>query len=100
MVSKFLSKFSSTGSIENSDFTWRRKKLTSEADRRLFRMVRTNRRQTLNETLNDLTFRHDDQIDTPLSVRTMTRRLFDEGFKCRRPSKTTTMSKTNWKKRM
>ena len=48
-VSKFLSKFSSTGSIENRDRTERRKKSTLQADRRLFRMVRTNKRQTLND---------------------------------------------------
>lgn len=95
-VSKFLSKFSSTGSIENHDRTGRRKKSTSQADRRLFRMVRTNRRQTL----NDLTCRHNSQIDTPLSARTVRRRLFDEGFKRRQPSKTTTISKTNREKRM
>ena len=59
-------------------------------------MVCTNRRQTL----NDLTCRHNGQIDTPLSARTNRRRLFNKGFKHRRPAKTTTISKINREKRM
>lgn len=84
-----------SGEVENVNRSGRKKKTSAQADRVLFRMVRNNRRQTLNE----LTSRYNEQTETELSSRTVRRRLFDEGFKRKRVSKATTISKINREKR-
>lgn len=95
-ISKYLQRCETSDDHENVVRRGRRKKTDDRHDRQLFRLVKSNRRQTL----DDLTCRFNQQCSPNLSSRTVRRRLFDEGYKRRRVSKVTTISKVNREKRI
>ena len=94
-VSKIIQRWQMHDDDENNSGRGKVKSTSARSDRGLFRMVRKNRRQTL----NDLTSRFNEMYGNNLSARTVRRRLFNEGYKRRRVSKATTISKINREKR-
>ena len=95
-VSKMIQRSRLEDNEESSRRRGHKKKTSVRNDRTLFRTVRKNRRQTL----NDVTSRFNVSYGQDLSTRTVRRRLFEEGYKRRRVSKATTVSKINRDKRM
>jgi hypothetical protein len=79
------------GNIENLPQSGGRRKTTPRDDRILFRSTKTNRRQTL----KDVTARFNQRTGCNVSSRTVCRRLFQEGYKCRVVSKKITISQVN-----
>ena len=88
-ISKIIQRSRSQGNEENTSRRGGIKKTSDRSDRDLFRMVRKNRRQTL----KDATSRFNESYEQDLSARSVRRRLFEEGYKRRRVSKATTVSK-------
>ncbi|MCG8112906.1 MAG: IS630 family transposase [Candidatus Thiodiazotropha taylori] len=90
-VLKFLKRFKLCGSIENKQRSGRPRKTDSRADRRLIRILKVNRRKTL----QDLTSAFNDQTPTKISRTTVKRRLKFHGYKRRVVKKKTVISKKN-----
>ena len=90
-VSKFLKRVRERGNEENLLRPGRQRKTDIRGDRRLFRVVRENRKQTL----EDLTNKFNNTSVDNLSSRTVRRRLFESGYKRRVISKKITIRKEN-----
>ena len=90
-VSKFLKRARERGNEENLPRPGRQRKTDIWGDRRLFRVVRENRKQTL----EDLTNKFNNTSVDNLSSRTVRRRLFESGYKRRVISKKITIRKEN-----
>jgi transposase-like protein len=90
-VNKFLKRVRERRNEENLSRPGRQRKTDIRGDRRLCRMVRENRRQTL----EDLTNKFNNTSVDNLSSRTVRRRLFGSGYKRRVISKKITIRKEN-----
>lgn len=95
-VSNFLKRFLDRGNTENLLRSGRQRKLDDRAKRRLVRMVRGNRRQTL----EDLTSKFNNSAVVKVSSRTVRRRLFESEYKRHVVSKTISIRKVNRSRRM
>ena len=73
-ISKFLKRFEERESCENSERSGRPKLTTSQGDRRLFRLVKRERRQSL----GDITQEYNSATPRPVSKRTIQRRLHSD----------------------
>jgi transposase len=94
-IQKFLKRMRERGNIENLPRS-RGRRTTPRDDRILFRSAKTNRRQTL----KDETTRINQRTSCNVSSRTVCRRLFREGYKCRVVSKKITISQINRQRRV
>ena len=90
-VNKFLKRVRERRNEENLPRPGRQRKTDIRGDRRLCRMVRENRRQTLEDLRNKF---NNTSVDN-LSSRTVRRRLFESGYNRRVISKEITTRKEN-----
>jgi transposase len=90
-INKCLKRVRERGNEENLPRPGRPRKTDIRGDRILFRMVRENRRQTLEDLRNKF---NNTSVDN-LSSRTVRRRLFESGYKRRVISKKITIRKEN-----
>lgn len=94
-ISKFLKRYRERGSEENIQRSGRRKKIGARDERKLYRLLRFDRRRTLNE----ITQEYNGQTLNPVSSKTVRRQLKFEGFSRHRVTKKTTISPVNREKR-
>lgn len=90
-INNFLKRVKERGNEENLPRTGRRIKTDSRADHRLFRIVRENRRQTL----EDLATKFNNISVENISSRTVRRRLFENQYKRHVVSKKITIKREN-----
>lgn len=90
-VLKFLKRFRFSGSLEKGHRSGRPRKTDDRAERRLIRVVKTNRRKTL----KDITSIYNSQTPTKISLTTVKRRLKFHGYKRRVVKKKIVISKQN-----
>lgn len=95
-VSRILKKFFQKGSVENDPRSGRPRVTDVRGDRKLYRIVKTNRRQSL----QDITSTFNRNEGTRLSKRTVRRRLHQEGYRRGKIQKTLTISKVNRQRRI
>ena len=94
-VQKFLKRVRERGNVENLPRSGSRRKTTPRDDRILYRSIKSNRRQTL----KDVTSRFNARTGYSVSTRTVSRRLFEDGYRRCVVSKKTTISRVNREKR-
>ena len=94
-VYTFLKRNKERGSIENKKSRGRSRKTDERGDRKLFRLVKRERRKPLKE----LCARFNEENHVHLSARTVYRRLKEEGFKRRVVKKKTVVSRVNRERR-
>lgn len=95
-VGRILKKFFQKGSVENDPRSGRPRVTDVRGDRKLYRIVKTNRRQSL----QDITSTFNRNEGTHLSKRTVRRRLHQEGYRRGKIQKTLTISKVNRQRRI
>lgn len=95
-VGRILKKFFQKGSVENDPRSGRPRVTDVRGDRKLYRIVKTNRRQSL----QDITSTFNRNEGTRLSKRTVRRRLHQEGYRRGKIQKTLTISKVNRQRRI
>ena len=83
------------GNVENLPRSGSRRKTTPRDDRILYRSIKSNRRRTL----KDVTSRFNSRTGYSVSTRTVSRRLFEDGYRRCVVSKKTTISRVNREKR-
>jgi transposase len=86
-VSKFLKRYTTRGSSENSARSGRPRKTDDRGDRKILRCVKSNRRQTL----KDITDKVNSKLPNSISSRTVRRRLRFSNFTRRKTRKTLTI---------
>ncbi|XP_071123981.1 uncharacterized protein [Mytilus edulis] len=90
-INKFLKRFHCSGSEENNGRSGRRKKIDISDDRKLQRLLRTDRRQTLGE----ITDAFNGQAYIPVSSMTVRKQLKYNGCKRHTETKKTPISPVN-----
>lgn len=95
-VGRILKKFFQKGSVENDPRSGRSRVTDVRGDRKLYRIIKTNRRQSL----QDITSTYNRNEGTRLSKRTVRRRLHQEGYRRGKIQKTLTISKVNRQRRI
>lgn len=95
-VGRILKKFNESGSVENNRRSGRPRLTDDRGDRKIFRLVKTNRRQSL----RDITTSFNNTVSVKVSNRTVRRRLKQEGYRRGKIQKTLTISKVNRQRRI
>lgn len=90
-VYKFLKRYKQTGSLEKRKSSGRPRKTDERGDRKLFRIVKRDRRKCLKE----LCVRFNEESHVQVSCRTVLRRLKSVGYKRRVVKKKTVVSHVN-----
>jgi transposase len=94
-VYRFLKRFKVSGSLERASTSGRPKKTDDRVDRRLFRLVKENRRKSIKEIC--ALFKEENHVE--ISTRTVARRLKAVGFKKRVVKKKIVISDVNKNRR-
>lgn len=95
-IGRIWKKFKTNESVENKKRSGRPRLVDERGDRKLFRLLRRNRRQSL----HDLTDDFNKVTPTKVSKRTVQRRLHSAGYKNRKIRKAITISEVNRKRRL
>ena len=95
-VSRFLKRYQKTGNIENKHRSGRPKLITERGARKLSKIVKTDRRQSLQDTTHEFNASN----VQPCSTRTIQRNVHSLGYNRRFVCKTIVVRKVNRKRRM
>ena len=95
-VGRVLKKFQERGSVENNRRSGRPRVTDARGDRKIYRIVKRNRRQSL----QDITSKFNGDEGTRMSKRTIRRRLHQEGYRRGKIQKTLTICKVNRQRRI
>ena len=95
-VGRVLKKFQEKGGVENNRRSGRPRVTDARGDRKIYRIVKRNRRQFL----QDITSKFNGDEGTRMSKRTICRRLHQEGYRRGKIKKTLTICKVNRQRRI